>query len=46
MAGMLARFGLIDRSQLAVGDPAVALADHVVERIGPANPISFCQANG
>ncbi len=25
---------------------AAALADHVVERIGPANPIFFCQANG
>jgi hypothetical protein len=25
---------------------AVALADHVVERVGPTNPIFFCQANG
>ena len=27
-------------------EAAVALADHVVERIGPANPAFFCQANG
>src|SRR4051812_9008810 len=27
-------------------EAAVALADHVVERIGPANPTFFCQANG
>jgi len=27
-------------------EAAVALADHVVQRIGPSNPIFFCQANG
>ena len=27
-------------------EAAVALADHVVERIGPSNPTFFCQANG
>ena len=27
-------------------EAAVALADHVVERIGPSNPVFFCQANG
>ncbi len=27
-------------------EAAVALADHVVAKIGPSNPIFFCQANG
>jgi hypothetical protein len=27
-------------------DAAVAFADHVVSRLGPANPVFFCQANG
>ena len=27
-------------------DAAVIFADHVVARIGPANPVFFCQANG
>jgi hypothetical protein len=27
-------------------DAAVAFADHVVARVGPANPVFFCQANG
>ncbi|MCR4413846.1 MAG: hypothetical protein NUV77_15610 [Thermoguttaceae bacterium] len=27
-------------------EAAAALADHVVARIGPSNPIFFCQANG
>ena len=27
-------------------EAAVALAEHVVRRIGPSNPIFFCQANG
>ena len=27
-------------------EAAVALADHVVERVGPSNPVFFCQANG
>lgn len=27
-------------------EAACALADHVVEKIGPSNPLFFCQANG